>query len=118
MSNDKTIKLSDIQNADFNEDTEPKDEYFIELFTKALKGEIDCRKAIILLSGIKPFSDYVPVVSKEYKQHFIDGYNANQPHFIYVYEREGEIIMSDDYSSYYLYKLVGANEALCIVLGE
>ena len=48
------MKISDISNADFTEDTEPRDDYLIELLKQAYTGKITCRMALADMSAIKP----------------------------------------------------------------
>jgi hypothetical protein len=117
MKDDSSISLSDITNADFSETTEPRDDYLIELLGRAYRGEIDCYIAVIKLEAIKPFSDYKPTISNDYRNHFNKKYKQGSPPQLYVYEKDGEIIMSDDYNSYFLYKELGAEEAVCVAIG-
>jgi len=117
MKDDSTINLSDINNADFTDNTEPRDDYLIELLGKAYRGEVDCYMAVIKMGAIIPYSDYKPTINDSYREHFKKKYEQGSPLQLYVYEKDGKIIMSDDYNSYYLYKEVGATEAVCIAIG-
>lgn len=113
-------KMMDISKLDtsFGGDKEPHDEHLSELLSKAYRGEIDCRTAIVSLDIIKPFSDYKPTISDAYASRFLEAYNTNSPPDLYVYEKEDVFIMSDDYNAYFMYKEVEATHAICTVIGE
>ncbi len=102
----------------FDETTEPKDEHLMALLEKAYTGKIKCRKAVIPLELIKPFSDFKPEISQEYGDHFVALYQERTPPEMYVYEKDGAFIMSDDYNAYTMYKLIEALTTICIVLGK
>jgi hypothetical protein len=102
----------------FDETTEPKDEHLMVLLEKAYTGKMKCRKAVIPMELIKPFSDFKPELSQEYGDHFVALYQEGTPPALYVYEKDGAFIMSDDYTAYTMYTLIEAQTALCIVLGK
>lgn len=112
------MQLSDITNADFTEDTEPRDERLIELLGQAYQSEIMCTMAIANINAIKPFSDFKPSISEEYRNYFIKKAEAGEPPALHVYANDGKLIMSDDYNAFYLHKDQGLTQAVCIVIGE
>ena len=105
-------------NTSFGGNNEPKDEHLMVLLGKAYQGEIMCRKAIIPMELITPFSEFTPTISEGYAERFAQDYEAMNPPELYVYEKDGKFIMSDDYQAYYMYKAVKAEHAICVVIGE
>lgn len=117
MQSPKMIKISDIQNAEFSDDTEPKDNQLMELLKLAYTQKIYCRNVIVAIDKVVPFSDYKPNVSDAYMRYFMEKYQAGQPPGMLVYQRnDGKFVMSDDYNAYYMYKQVGADMVICQVL--
>lgn len=114
----KTVKISDISNADFTEDTEPRDDHLIDLLKQAYRGEITCTMALAQMGSIKPFSDFVPVTSEQYRAYFTTKARDDVPPPIHTYAQGGKLIMSDDYNALYMYKELGFDKAVCIVIGE
>ena len=96
----------------------PKDEKFISLYKKALTGKLKCTLAVINIKGIKQFSDYQPKISKDFKDYFTKRIEKKDYPKIHVYPEGDHFIMSDDYSSYYLYLNQGFNQILCLVMGK
>lgn len=111
------VDLSKVDTS-FGGDNEPHDERLSELLGKAYMSEIDCRKALVPLSLVVPFSDFQPAPNEQYLAQFTKAYEAGSPPDLYVYEKDGTFIMSDDYSAYYAYKAVGASQAICTVIGD
>ncbi len=111
------LDISEI-NTSFGGGREPKDEHLIDLLMKAYQGEILCRKAIVPMELIQPFSDYLPAANEAYEKYFAERYKAMDPPQLFVYEKDGKFIMSDDYYAYHLYKAVKAPLALCTVIGD
>jgi hypothetical protein len=109
------MDLSDL-NASFNEQTEPQDGGLLELLRLAYNKEIQCRNAFIFMDMIRPFSDYKPNTSPAFRKHFMEKNERREPLAMFVYEKDGDYIMSDDYNSYYLYKELGAEKVPCVVL--
>lgn len=116
----KKYEMMDISKLDtgFGGDNEPQDEHLSELLGKAYRGEIDCRKAIINMDIIRPYSSYRPTISNDYTKRFLEAYKTNAPPDLYVYERDGVFIMSDDYNAYFMYKEVESTHAICTVIGD
>lgn len=118
MKDDTTIKLSDINNADFTDGTEPRDDHLIELLGPAFKGEILCTMAMAEMDAVKPFSDFKPEISNAYRKHFSEKAQNDVPPSLLVYAKDGKLIMSDDYSSYAMYQEMGFHRAVCQVIGD
>jgi hypothetical protein len=109
------IDLSQV-NADFNENTEPKDDYLMGLLKQAYTRRMQCRNAFIKFDRIKPFSDFRPQTSQNYRDYFEQRLQSGRTDPLYVYPKDGSYIMSDDYNAYYLYKEHGIDEVPCVVL--
>jgi hypothetical protein len=105
-------------NADFTEDTEPRDEHLIELLGQAYKGEITCMMALSNLAAIQPYSEYKPTINEGYRANFVKKAQDGMPPALYVYAKDGKLIMSDDYSSFTLYHEYDMKKAICIVIGD
>lgn len=103
-------------NADFTDDTEPRDDRLIELLKQAYTQKIACRRATIGLTDIHPYSNYRPVVSESFRRHFTELLESDQPMPLLVYEKGGRYIMSDDYSAYSLYLENKVEPVSCIIL--
>lgn len=113
----KIINISDIKNAGFSDDTEPKDDRLMELLKLAYTKKIYCRTVLVAIDSVVPFSDYRPNVSEDYAKYFKKKYQANRPPEMLVYQRDdGKFVMSDDYNAYFMYKQVGAEKVICQVL--
>jgi GTPase SAR1 family protein len=110
------VNVSDL-NIQFGGDYPPQDKHLTALLGKAYNNEIKCRKAIVNIDLIKPFSNYKPKITKDYATQFIERYQQNSPPELYVYEKDGKFIMSDDYFAYYMYKEVEVTVAICVVIG-
>lgn len=119
-SNGKKYKMMDISKIDisFGGDKEPHDEHLTKLLQKAYKQEIDCHRAVIPMDLIEPFSDFMPNVSDSYVESFLEAYKAMSPPDLFVYEKNGKFIMSDDYNAYHMYKAIEAVHAICTVIGD
>ena len=66
----KMVNISDIQNAGFSDDTEPKDDQLMDLLKLAYTKKIYCRTVIVAIENVVPFSDYEPSISEYYAQYF------------------------------------------------
>lgn len=118
MQNDDDITMVPIDqlHADFTEDTEPRDDYLLELLRAAYTRKIQCCFAALPLTSIKPFSDFQPTISAQLRQHFDDAYQQGRPPKLMVYEKDDAYIMSDDYDAYKLYSEKRPELVPCIVL--
>lgn len=105
-------------NSKFTDDTEPEDKELIELFKKAIKGEIFCTTAVADLDVIQPFSDYRPKVSDDYRNYFTQTAKEGNPPAMYVYVKDKKLVMSDNYNAYAMYKELDLARANCIVIGD
>lgn len=112
-----TIDASKI-NVDFGENDKLKDEYLMKLLGKAYKGEIMCRMANIKMEAIEPTTDYKPMVSEDFRKHFSDKMKEGNPIPMFVYQKDGKFMMSDDYNSYYAYKELESKVVSCVVVGD
>lgn len=112
-----TIDASKIK-IDFGENDMLKDEYLMELLDKAYKGKIMCRMATIKMEAIKPSTDYMPEISDEFRRHFLKKAKDGNPVPMFVYQKSGKFMMSDDYNSYYMYKETNSDMASCVVIGN
>ena len=112
------MKLSDIKNADFTDDTEPRDARLIELLKKAYTGEITCQMAMAEMDAIKPYSDYKPDINPQYRAYFEAKARDDVPPALHTYAKDGKLIMSDDYNAYFMYNELGFHKAVCIVVGD
>jgi hypothetical protein len=111
------IDISKI-NADFGENDKLKDEHLLSLLSRAYKGEITCRRANIKMEAIKPSIDYVPTISEDLRAHFLTKAKEGKPFPLFVYQKNGKFMMSDDYNSYTLYKELEFDVIPCVVVGD
>lgn len=116
---DYPIEYVDISNihTSFGGDNEPKDPKLLELLAQAYKGEIDCRRAVVKTELIKPFSDFKPDITQEFREYFTKAFNEMKQPELYVYQAADKFIMSDDYRAYYMYKELNSPIAICTVIG-
>lgn len=110
------VRLDDISEIDAGTEP-PEDDRFTDLIAEAENLEADCQAAIVDIDLIVPFSDYKPTITAEYRDEFIEAYDADSPPEIYLYEHEGQLIMSDDYDTFALYKAVEAEQVIAIIVG-
>lgn len=96
----------------------PTDQKLIGLLKRAYTGDLHCYKALIKFDAIKPFSNYTPEITKKDLDRFAQEEERKEFHYIFVYQDEEKFIMSDDYSAYNCYKIMGYKEIPCVVLGE
>lgn len=97
-----------------------KDERFIDLYTQVVEGKLPYYWAVIDIEAIKPFTEARTEanVTESFRKHFIDSFHQGKPISIHVYPKDRFFIMSDDYSSFALYKELGVLTVPCLVLGE
>jgi hypothetical protein len=96
---------------------ELRDGQFRDLLTKAAKGQLMCQKAIINMGAIRPATDYVPEITPEMRESHQKLKKDGKLVPLWVYEKDGAFIMSDDYTAYTLYKEENAEVVPCVVLG-
>ena len=114
---DKTIPLSKIE-VKFGGKYPLKDEKLMGLLKKAYKGELLVRTALIKIDGIKPFTDFKPEISNEFREYFEKCEKQRTPLPLYVYPENEMFVMSDDFNSYYSYLEKGYTKVMCILLGD
>lgn len=102
----------------FDASTEPKDKHLIKLLEHAYRDDIKCCRAVVKFDLIKPFSNFKPEITKEYRASFLKGYLNLRPPELYVYQKDSKFIMSDDYTAYYMYNEVKAETAVCVIIGD
>lgn len=105
-------------NSNFGPATEPRDDTLMDLLRRAYAGEIPAIMAIADMRMIVPFSDFRPAISAEYRQFFNEKLQVGTPPGLYVYVRDGKLIMSDDYNAYYMYRQLNLPKARCVVIGD
>lgn len=113
----KKLDISKIR-IKFGGKNEPKDEKLIDLLKQAYSGNLLAKVALIKSDGIKPFSNYKPKISEEYRNSFENKEKQGSPPPIYVYPSNDFFIMSDDYRAYFLYKEKKYTQIMCILLGD
>ena len=111
-----TMRTEDVANLPSG--NKPTDNKLLKLLTRAYKGKFPCHTAVILIEGIKPFSNYRPEISKEFRDYFHYRLAKGFPSTLYVYQEGENFIMSDDYMAYYQYLDDGLKEVPCTVLGD
>ncbi len=105
-------------NIDFGEDDKLKDKYLLKLLSRAYKGEKICRHANIKMESIIPFTDDEPEISEEFRSHFMKKAEEEKYIPMFVYQRDGKFIMSDDYNSYSIYKELKLDVVPCVIIGD
>ena len=91
----KMVNISDIQNAGFSDDMEPKDDRLIDLLKLAYTKKIYCRTVIVAIDDVFPFSDYEPSISEDYFKYFKEKYESGRPPGMLVYQRDdGKFVFS------------------------
>ena len=86
--------------------------------TQAFRDEIQCTTAYVSLDAIEPFSDFVPTITKGYRDYFNEELSKDTPIPLWVYAKAGKLIMSDHYYAYTMYKELKLELANCLVLGD
>ena len=105
-------------NSDFTEDTEPRDDHLVELLKQVYTGDILCTMAMAEMDAIKPFSDFKPTVSDQFRTYFESKARDDVPPPLHVYAKNSKLILSDDYNAYTMYNELGFHRAVCIVFGD
>jgi len=96
----------------------PIDQKLNDLLRKAYTKDFSCYKALIKFDAIKPFSNYVPEITREHLDTFTKEEEKQEFYYLFVYQEVDKFIMSDDYRAYYCYKIIDAKEVPCVVLGD
>lgn len=108
------MKLSDIK---INKQI-PEDKDFSKKYDEVLRGIRPYYIATIKAAGIKPFSNYKPEPSSAMNIHIFNSLKNNNPTRIHVYQKGDYFIMSDDYTTYYVYLALELEEIPCVVMGD
>lgn len=97
----------------------PKDPKFIRLFQAVMNRQLSYYECILRIEGIKPFSNYVPIIDESFRRYVFKKLDSGESPGIYVYMANKYFTMSDDYKLFYLYRNeIGATEIPCFCLGE
>jgi DNA-binding Xre family transcriptional regulator len=101
----------------------PTDPHLDRLIKQFRAGKLPCRKAVVAMFWIRPYSDFRPHITEKYRQ-YIDymnqwGSNYNKgPIPIVLYEHNGQLIMSGDYRTYWVHRSDESWNVDCIILGN
>lgn len=88
-----------------------------DIVEQAYHGWFYCQKAVVDMSLIHPFTDYRPTIDAEFREYFDARFEEHEAMPLIVYERKGQLIMSNDYKAYCLYKEHGVSIADCVIIG-
>lgn len=101
-------------------DAPEKDEKLIELIIAAKKEVAPVYKAIVDIEKIKPFCDYKPPKERYEKtrEYLKQNIKKFDPPSLHVYQDGDFLIMSDDYTAYFMYLDEGFEKVPCIIFGE
>ena len=111
----KTVPIESIH---VSKNPYPLDDTFIRLYQEYLSGKLPAQFALIVPSGIRPHSDYVPDLDTAYVAQVQAAYDQNQPPAITVYPMGDLFVMADDYHLFHTYRAIEAEAIPCYVLGE
>lgn len=100
----------------------PEDERYSELVNQAQAGKLDCQLATIALAMMRPYSDWRPMISDEFRDEFEERSETPDEMPITVYEYEpGHFMVAggeDNYATYMLYREKQLLYATCIIVGS
>ena len=110
---------------DLNEDNRfkpPHDEIFDTLFGLAIQDDLKVYFAAIPIGLIKPFSDKFKIAANPRGQQLIDSIISDAARgsfrYIWVYERGGIYVMSDDYLIYEAFLQMKSDYVPCWTFGK
>ena len=101
----------------------PEDRQLTRLIHKFHKGKIACRKGIVAMFWIRPYTDYRPHLTENFKEYiqamhrFGHDYRKG-PIPIILYEYNGQLIMSADYKTYYYHRENESWTVPVLILGD
>ncbi|HEU4966117.1 MAG TPA: helix-turn-helix transcriptional regulator [Candidatus Saccharimonadales bacterium] len=101
----------------------PEDRQLTRLIHKFHKGKIACRKGIVAMFWIRPYTDYRPHLTENFKEYiqamhrFGHDYRKG-PIPIVLYEHNGQLIMSADYKTYYYHRENESWTVPVLILGD
>jgi DNA-binding Xre family transcriptional regulator len=101
----------------------PEDKQLKRLVSKFSKGEIACREAMVAMFWIRPYSDYRPQLTENFKEYVQAmqrfGHNYRKgPIPIILYEHDGQLIMSADYKTYWYHRENESWTVPMLILGD
>jgi DNA-binding Xre family transcriptional regulator len=101
----------------------PEDKQLKRFVSKFNKGEIVCREAMVAMFWIRPYSDYQPQLTKNFKEYVQAmqrfGHNYRKgPIPIILYEHKGQLIMSADYKTYWYHRENESWTVPVLILGD
>ena len=76
-----------------------------------------CQLAVIEMQLIHPWTDYQPAIDDEFKETFNARYK-DDPLTLTIYERDGKLIMANDWEAYWMYRHRQDINAVCIIIGH
>jgi hypothetical protein len=99
------------------------DGYLKHLIYMAEYGWHYCQKAIVGMEIIYPLTDYRPAIDDEFRKTFNarmkrEDDNVADPMTLTLYERDGKLIMSNDWETYWMYRERQDINATCIIIGR
>lgn len=98
--------------------TPPDDSYLKDLAYMAGHGWHYYQKAYVEMKLIHPLANYKPVIHDEFRETFDAHYNEGRMMPLLLYERNGKLIMSNDWETYWLYRERKDLAVPCIILGR
>ena len=101
----------------------PEDKRLLRLVGKFSKGKIACREAMVAMFWIRPYSDYQPQLTKNFKEYIQTmqrfGYDYRKgPLPIVLYEHNGQLIMSADYKTYWYHRDIESWTVPVLILSD
>ncbi len=96
----------------------PTDEYLHNLTHMTYHGWHYCQEILVEIDFIYPYSDWEPEINKDTRVAFKQSVEDRKPLHITLYEKDGKLIMSDDYEIYYLYRELEIVCVRAIVVGH
>lgn len=116
------IALKDIETADIGPNFSPKEnKTLVRLCALAYTGKLECTRAIVPLDEVMPndlkFALAYPLEEiQQCRSSYVDGGQASIE--MLLYQRNGRLIMDDDYSVYLSYKSLGFKRVPAVILGK
>lgn len=101
----------------------PEDKQLHRLVGKFGKGKITCREAMVAMFWIRPYADYKPQLTPNFKEYIEAmkrfGHNYRKgPIPIILYEHKGQLIMSADYKTYWYHRENESWTVPALILGD
>ncbi len=101
----------------------PEDKQLKRLVNKFGKGKITCREAVVAMFWIRPYSDYKPQLTPNFKEYIEAmkqfGHNYRKgPIPIILYEHNGQLIMSADHKTYWYHRENESSTVPALIIGD